>query len=83
MINQDRLFDSEVKRLRVLKQELLENAIDSLSRYKFMMFGYYAAVWVNLNAIDTQQESNPFRELVEKAREMRINLEIKPLERKE
>ena len=57
-------------RIKEAKQEALETAIDSLSRYKFMMFGYWAAIWVHLNQLDDDKEHNPFRELVEKAREL-------------
>lgn len=60
----------KVDRLKEIKQEALENAIDSLARYKFMMFGYWAAIWVHMNQIDSEKEHNPFRELVEKAREL-------------
>ena len=53
------------------KKEAYEQAIDSLSRYKFMMFGYWAAIWIHLNQIDEHnKEGNPFRELVAKAREI-------------
>ena len=52
------------------KQEAYERAIDSLSRYKFMLFGYWAAIWVHLNQIDANKEPNPFRQLVEKARDI-------------
>ena len=51
------------------KAEAYKKAIDSLARYKFMMFGYWAATWVHLNQIDDNKEHNPFRELVEKARD--------------
>ena len=54
-----------------IKQVALENAIDSLSRYKFMMFGYWAAIWVHVNRIDTNKETNPFREFVQLARRHR------------
>jgi len=56
--------------IKELKCEAYESAIDSLARYKFMMFGYWAAIWVYLNQIDSEKEHNPFKELVEKAREM-------------
>ena len=52
------------------KQEAYEKAIDSLARYKFMMFGYWAAIWVHLNLLDNKQEGNPFRELVVMARKI-------------
>jgi len=50
------------------KQEAYETAIDSLARYKFMMFGYWAAIWVHLNNLDSHKNSNPFKNLVEQAR---------------
>ena len=50
------------------KQEAFETAIDSLSRYKFMMFGYWAAIWTHLNQLDDNKEANPFKDLVECAR---------------
>ena len=59
-----------ISKIRETKQEAEDNAIDSLARYKFMMFGYWAAIWVHLNQIDSEKEHNPFRELVEKAREL-------------
>jgi len=50
------------------KQEAYEKAIDSLARYKFMQFGYWSAIWVHLNQIDNNMEQNPFRSLVDTAR---------------
>lgn len=44
------------------------NAWISLSRYKFVMFGYWAGVWVHLNRIGGLQKPNPFKELVKLAR---------------
>lgn len=43
-------------------------AIDSLSRYKFLMFGYHSANWVNLNKLLTKKKPNPFGPLVKMAR---------------
>lgn len=40
----------------------------SLARYKFWMFGYYAARWVFLNRLGDFKRSNPFRSLVVIAR---------------
>ncbi len=51
--------------------EAERKAIDSLARYKFVMFGYHAAVWVTLNRISGGARPNPFRTLVMKAREMK------------
>ena len=53
------------------KAEACEKAIDSLARYKFMMFGYWAAIWVYLNQTDGRKDGNPFTELVSLARQMR------------
>lgn len=46
-----------------------KKAWDALSRYKFQMFGYWAAIWVHLNRISGENRPNPWRELVMKARE--------------
>lgn len=49
-------------------EEAETKAWDSLSRYKFMMFGYWAGVWVHLNRISGQRRSNPWKDLVLRAR---------------
>lgn len=49
--------------------EAEHKAWDSLARYKFQMFGYWAAIWVHLNRISGAKRSNPFRLLVANARE--------------
>jgi hypothetical protein len=57
--------------LQRLERELDEaelKAFDSLSRYKFQMFGYWAAIWVHLNRISGQGRPSPFRHLVAEAR---------------
>ena len=38
-------------------REAERKAIDSLARYKFLMFGYWAGVWVHLNRIGPQGPS--------------------------
>jgi hypothetical protein len=43
-------------------------AWESLARYKFWMFGYYAAQWVLLNKLSESKLKNPFRGLVKVAR---------------
>lgn len=43
-------------------------AWDALARYKFWMFGYWAAIWVHLNRVSGAKLQNPFRELVRFAR---------------
>ena len=40
----------------------------SLAGYKFIMFGYWAAVWVHLNRIGELKRPNPFAPLVSLAR---------------
>jgi len=56
--------------IKAHKREAYESAIDALARYKFMQFGYWAAIWVHLNQIDFDKEPNPFKELVRVARVM-------------
>ena len=52
-----------------------KKAIDALARYKFWMFGYWAAQWVLMNRISGLKKPNPFKELVLKAREIgNVNL---------
>jgi hypothetical protein len=45
-------------------------AWDSLARYKFEMFGYWASKWVSMNALFAREDRlpNPFRSLVQAAR---------------
>lgn len=50
-------------------------ALDSLSRYKFMQFGYWAAVWVHLNRLCDTRRPSPFRSIVAAARIEREGLE--------
>jgi len=57
-------MDSLLKEL----EEAERKAFESLSRYKFQMFGYWAAIWVHLNRISKANKPNPFRKLVEVAR---------------
>ena len=52
-------------------QEAADKAIDSLARYKFAMFGYWAGIWVHLNRIDGGKRPSPFRDLVKAARTIR------------
>lgn len=48
-----------------------QKAIDSLARYKFQMFGYWAGIWVHLNRIEGRNRPNPFGALVTQARAIR------------
>jgi hypothetical protein len=45
-----------------------KEAWNALARYKFFMFGYWAAVWVGLRAIHGASRANPWRDLVMIAR---------------
>ena len=49
-------------------EEAEKKAWDSLSRYKFQMFGYWAAIWVHLNRINDVRKPNPFGSLVAESR---------------
>lgn len=54
-------------------------AWDSLARYKFQMFGYWAAIWIHLNRISGQRRSNPWLSLVLAAREHKASQpEVQP-----
>lgn len=44
-------------------------AWEALSGYKFIMFGYHASRWVNFAKLLNTPTPNPFRELVQLARE--------------
>lgn len=57
----------EVARAR---EEAERKAWDSISRYKFEMFGYWASAWVRLNALlpRKMKRQNPFYDLVMTAR---------------
>lgn len=46
------------------------DAWKNLGRYKFWMFGYFAARWVYLNRLIGGKRPNPFKRLVLLAREV-------------
>ncbi len=52
-------------------QEAADKAIESLARYKFVMFGYWAGIWVHLNRIEGRRRPSPFKALVHAARVIR------------
>ena len=52
-------------------EESERKAWDALAGYKFWMFGYHAAGWVKANRIAGTKRPNPFKKLVEVAREMK------------
>ena len=56
-------------RIATEMDEAERKALDSLARYKFQMFGYWAAIWVHLNRIGGFGRRNPFKPLVHLARE--------------
>lgn len=58
--------------------EAERKAIDNLARYKFSNFGYWAAWWVKLNQLSGLKRPNPFRGLVNAARQQRWVNEVKP-----
>ena len=39
-------------------------AWEALAKYKFWMFGYWAAIWVHLNRLDERKRPNPWKKLV-------------------
>lgn len=51
------------------RDEAEKKAIDALARYKFQMFGYWAAIWVHMNRLCAERKPNPFRAIVKSARE--------------
>ena len=51
--------------------EAERKAWDSLSRYKFQMFGYWAAIWVHLNRLSGAKRRNPWGSLVEQGKRHR------------
>lgn len=55
-------------RLNAKLAECERKAWDSLARYKFLMFGYWAAQWVMARGLAESKRPNPFRELVTLAR---------------
>ena len=77
-------MDTETK-LTKLQQRLVDEryeakrkALDSLARYKFFMFGYWAAQWVSLNRLCAEPDPNPFKDLVAAARIIR---EVNPIDK--
>ena len=78
------------KELRLIKtqlcaerQEAIDKALDSLSRHKHQMYGYWAAIYVHLNRLcqfdldgeDMHQNRSPFRSLVNQAKRIHDDLE--------
>lgn len=40
----------------------------ALAGYKFLMFGYWCAIWVHLNQLQPKKSNNPFFDAVKLAR---------------
>ena len=62
------LTDEIIAQIRWEMADTTRKAWDSLGRYKFVMFGYWAGVWVHLNRMLPTPDANPFRDLVKQAR---------------
>ena len=60
--------DALGSRLTAELHEAEAKAWDSLARYKFQMFGYWAAIWVHLNRLGGFNKPNPWSGLVKEAR---------------
>ena len=56
------------KKIQDQKEEAYVKAIEALSGYKFWMFGYHAARWVQLNRLTKEKDPNPFADFVITAR---------------
>jgi len=62
------MAESAEKILEAMK-DAETKAWEALSGYKFRMFGYHAARWVNYNRLLDKPMQNPFRDAVLLARE--------------
>lgn len=57
--------------LSLKMSEAEQKAWESLSGYKFLMFGYHASQWVLLNQVIQEKRPNPFTCLVKLAQEQK------------
>ena len=55
-------------RLEEALNEAEKKAHDSLARYKFQMFGYWASIWVHLNRILELKRPNPWKQLIKRSK---------------
>jgi len=55
--------------IKMKMAEAEQKAWESLSGYKFIMFGYHASRWVNYRELLQDKCPNPFSELVKTAQE--------------
>jgi hypothetical protein len=58
-------LETEIERK---KERARVKAITNLGRYKFMNFGYWAAVWIHLNQLSGKKTPSPFKDFVDLAR---------------
>lgn len=59
-----------MQNLEIALNEAEDKAWLALAKYKFMMFGYWVAIWVHLNRIGEFNKPNPFKPLVDLANSM-------------
>jgi len=64
------MIDTTADRLADEIDQAEVKAMDSLARYKFQMFGYWAGIWVHLNKIEGKRRPSPFKGLVMHGRKM-------------
>lgn len=57
-----------MEQLELELNEAEHKALDALARYKFMNFGYWAAIWVHLNRVGKFKRNNPFKPFVKLAK---------------
>jgi len=60
-----------MENLAKARSEAADKALTSLANYKFIMFGYHAAIWVTLNQLSPRRQTSPFSDLVTLARLLR------------
>jgi len=59
---------TESKKLIMARDDAYTKAIKCLAAYKFWMFGYHAARWVNYNKLFEKPNPNPFKKFVDLAK---------------
>lgn len=57
-----------VESIEAAMRDAEDKAWEALSGYKFWMFGYHAARWINYSRLHPARHRNPFAELVRVAR---------------
>ncbi len=53
-------------------EEAERKAWEALARYKFQVFGYWSGIWIHLNRISGLKKPNPWKGLVQFARERKV-----------